>query len=501
MKKLIVTIIITFFSISIFAQNQNDALRYSLVNYGGTARFMGLSGAYGAIGADFSTLSQNPAGIGLYRKSEFTITPMLASSNINSSYLGQSNADFRNMLYLGNVGFVMAINTNSGNENQLKQVQFGFGVNRMATFGNRMEIGGYNNESSLLTPYMLEINEEGLRPAELDPFGANLAYEVYLINYDSITGKSFIDMPYGGVQQLKTITTKGSTSETVLSAGGNFGDKLFLGVTFAFPEIKYEEESVYTEEDINNLNDNFDSFKRSEYLKTTGSGFNFKFGFIYKPFDFMRIGGAFHTPTSYYKMTDKWNASMTALYDLGDSYSMDSPEGTYDYRLTTPMRAIGSIAFVIGHYGLISADYEFVDYSTARLRADDYNFSEENTSLNKNLIQAGNLRVGAEWKAGIYAFRGGLNIYGSPFKGENNFLINKYFFRKVADGSFFELKNTLGARTGYSFGFGVHDKGYFLDFSFNHNEMKDNYYLYNIASASENKYNNNSYSITLGFRL
>lgn len=479
MKKIISIILISLISLTIFAQNENDALRYSLVNYGGTARFMGLSGAYGAIGADFSTLSQNPAGIGLYRKSEFTITPMLSSSNISSSYLGQSNDDFRNMLYLGNLGFVMAINLNSGFENQLNQVQFGFGVNRMATFGNRLEIGGFNNENSLLTSYMNEINEKGLEPTELDPFGSNLAYEVYLINYDSVTGKSFIDMPNGGVQQLKTITTKGSTNETVLSAGGNFGDKLFLGVTFAFPEIKYEEESIYTEEDINNINNNFDSFKRSEYLKTTGSGFNFKFGFIYKPFDFIRIGGAFHTPTSYYKMTDNWNASMTANYDNGDKNSKDSPEGSYDYRLSTPMRAMGSLAFIIGQYGLISADYEFVDYSTARLRAYDYNFSEENDYVNKKFTTANNLRIGTEWKSGIYAFRGGYNMYGSPYKGEN----------------------TLGARTGYSFGFGVHDKGYFLDFAFNHTSMKDNYYLYNIASAAENKLSNNSYSFTLGFRF
>jgi hypothetical protein len=288
-----------------------------------------------------------------------------------------------------------------------------------------------------------------------------------------------VDMPGGYVEQLKTITTKGSTSETVLSLGGNFGDKLFLGITFAFPEIKFEEESVYTEEDTDGNNTYFDSFKRTEYLKTTGSGFNFKFGFIYKPFDFLRIGGAFHTPTNYYKMSDDWNASMTAWYDAGDKYSYDSPEGAYDYKLTTPMRAMGSIAVIIGQVGLISADYEFVDYSTARLHADDYNFADENKIINDNLTTANNLRLGTEWKAGVYAFRGGYSLYGSPYKNGGS----------------------MGEKTGYSFGFGIHDKGYFLDFAYNHLEYKDNYFLYNDSNPASNKYKNNSYSITLGFRF
>ena len=61
------------FSVSIFAQDEVDILRYSQYQIGGTARSIGYGGAVGSLGADFSALTVNPAGIGLYRKSEMKI--------------------------------------------------------------------------------------------------------------------------------------------------------------------------------------------------------------------------------------------------------------------------------------------------------------------------------------------------------------------------------------------------------------------------------------------
>ena len=142
MKKTFTLLLAMLLSIAIYAQNENDALRYSLINYSGTARFTGLSGAYGAVGADFSCLSQNPAGLGLFRKSGFSITPVFSANTTKSDYLHTSNSDFRNTLYLGNAGYVMAIKLNEDNGSHLKQIQFGFGMNRMAIFSNRMIVSG-----------------------------------------------------------------------------------------------------------------------------------------------------------------------------------------------------------------------------------------------------------------------------------------------------------------------------------------------------------------------
>ncbi|MDA3853446.1 MAG: hypothetical protein PF444_04305, partial [Bacteroidales bacterium] len=74
-----ITLIITLFAslFSISAQTAFDALSFSREVSGGTARYMSMGGAFSALGGDFSTLSVNPAGIGIYRSNEFTFTPTL----------------------------------------------------------------------------------------------------------------------------------------------------------------------------------------------------------------------------------------------------------------------------------------------------------------------------------------------------------------------------------------------------------------------------------------
>jgi len=487
MKKTFAMLITTLISLALFAQNENDALRYSLINYSGTARFTGLSGAYGAVGADFSSLSQNPAGIGLYRKSEFTITPVLSNGSTQSDYLNSRNTDFRNTLYLGNVGYVMAIKLNENSGSHLKQIQFGFGMNRQSMFNNRMIIANNDNKNSLLLNYFDETNPKNADSSSLYRFGARMAYNVNLLyqNPNDTADVWRVDVPAGALYHSSE--TRGGITETVLSAGTNFDDKLFLGITFGFPRINYQTENTYSENDDKNASDYVKSFQRTEYLDTRGTGFNFKFGFIYKPVEFIRIGGAFHTATAYNNMHDSFGATMTANYDqppLNNSNKTrftSSADAAYDYKLTTPMKAMGSLAVIIGQYGLISADYEYIDYTTARMRANDYNFQSENNSIRSVFTSANNFRFGTEWKAGIYAIRGGTSFYGSPYKGES--------------------AGESGARMGYSLGFGVHEKSYFLDFSFNHMESKDNYYIYGYIPASKNKYISNSYSITLGFKM
>jgi len=484
MKKIIPGIVLTMFALVGYSQNATDALRYSFVSYEGTARFSGLSGAYGAIGADFSSLSQNPAGIALYRKSEFTITPGFFSSSSKSSFFNESSKDYRTNLSLRNVGMVFAQVKNEENPNKLlKGLQFGFGLNQLANFNNRIVIEGFNTENSLLGEYAGNANNGGnpINLDALDPFSALQAYNTNLLVFDSADAYYWVDMP-DSVLQRKTIQTLGTSREMLLSCGANFGNKLYLGISFAFPSLRYEEESNFSEQDSKGLSSNadpsynFDAVKRSEYLLTRGGGFNMKFGFIYKPLEFLRIGGAFHTPTTY-NLTDEWNSSMVSYFENGSRYSDNSPDGTYDYRITTPMRAIGSLALV-SKYGLISADYEYIDYSTARLRADGDDFFDVNEIVRNELGQAHNIRIGAEVKLNIITLRAGTSYYGSPYQDSS----------------------TRGARMGYSAGLGIREKGYFMDFAFNHVESKDDLYLYG-STFSANTYKTNRFMMTLGLRF
>jgi hypothetical protein len=53
----------------------------------GTARYVGMGGAMEALGADISTINTNPAGIGLFRKSQIAVSGgFVAQSNAKTSF-------------------------------------------------------------------------------------------------------------------------------------------------------------------------------------------------------------------------------------------------------------------------------------------------------------------------------------------------------------------------------------------------------------------------------
>jgi long-subunit fatty acid transport protein len=212
-------------------------------------------------------------------------------------------------------------------------------------------------------------------------------------------------------------------------------------------EVTYEE--IDTEGNIVYQDSTYDfiSFRYDQNLETVGSGINFKLGAIYKPADWIRLGAAIHSPTYFYEMHDDYSTSLRAVLE-GFDETFDSPQGVFDYKVTTPFRAMGSVAFIIMQYGLLSMDYEFVDYSMAKLNSTTYKFSVENDVIRNKYTQAANLRFGTEWKYGPLALRGGYAIYGSPFA------------KDVATA------DTDLATDIISFGLGFRQDGYFADLGY-----------------------------------
>jgi len=134
-NNLYITLIALLSSSFALAQNSVDVLRYSQTNVGGTARSMAHGGAFGAVGADFSSLSINPAGIGLYKKSELSLTPTFYLSNVNSDLNGHSGFDHKNNFNMNNYGLVLV--SGSAKKKGWKYFQFGLGVNRLENFNHR----------------------------------------------------------------------------------------------------------------------------------------------------------------------------------------------------------------------------------------------------------------------------------------------------------------------------------------------------------------------------
>ncbi len=460
MKRVIIISAILLFSVNTFAQYAGDALRFSQQYYQGTARNMAVGSAFGALGSDLSSLAINPAGLGLYRNSEYTITPEIFTRNSSSLYLGQNIDNSRTIFDLSNFGLVNTIKTGKNNGG-FKYFQFAFGMNRLNNYNTNRTIVGNNADNSKLDVFLekadginyedIENNYSGYYSYDLTP-----AWNTFLI--DTIPGYTdlyYSPVPFAGTQQKEVIESRGSTNEWDLSVGGDFNDKLYFGITLGLPYTRFYRDTRYSENDIADTIPYFSSWSVYENLTTTGFGFNIKLGMIYRPVNWLRIGGAFHSPT-WYSMTDNWYSVYNSDLEW-DSFSSSSPNGTFNYKLYTPMRAIGDVALIFKKYGFLTFEYEYVDYGTARFKAPGVDYaSGTNADIKSNYQGTNNFRGGIEIRAGMFNFRGGYALYGSPYKNSLN------------DG----MKQYITGGLGYNNGrVGV-------DFAFVYGNKKSDYYLY-----------------------
>lgn len=464
-------------AISANAQNDIDAMRYSQITFGGTARFASMAGSMGALGGDISTLGSNPAGIGLFRKTEVTITPSIGSQSTSSTFNNTNSEDKKLNLNLANIGLVTTINLSDRNNTGWKSINFGFDYNRTNSFQNRVSIQGYNKTSSLLDTYVAAAN--GTSIASFDPFSTALAWNTYLINPDS-THYNHVLKNYGELQQ-KSVETTGSMGETDLSFGGNYNNRVFIGATLGIVNALYNEQSVYQEVDAQDSIKGFKSFSLTQNLTTRGTGANFKFGMIVKVTDWLRIGGAVHTPTVLH-LSDSYNSSMQSNLDSAKTYSSISPDGSFNYTVTTPFRVLGSVGLVISKNALLNAEYEYVDYTNAQLNSSPNVFSDVNNTIRSKYTATGNIRVGGEIRFDPIAFRIGYAFYGSPFKGG---------------------ENMNASRSSYTAGVGFRENNYFLDFAYVLTKYTAYDYLYDptLVSSVKNDYTSSSFMLTCGVKF
>ncbi|MCK4569685.1 MAG: hypothetical protein KAT76_05290 [Bacteroidales bacterium] len=470
MKKYIFTLFIaTLISLQGHTQNAVDALRYSQLYTGGTARYMAMGGAFGALGGDFTSLSNNPGGLGIYKSSEFNFTPSIHVGSSNSLYNGYAGNDSKTNFAIGNAAYVYTKRLSSrANQPGFRHFQFAMGLNRLNDYNRRMVMAGENTENSLLDTYVqfadgifykdIENNRGGLYGFDLYP-----AWWTYLLDADTATSTYFSPIPNGGTMQRKIMEQWGSMNEWSFGFGTNYQDILYLGMSFNIPWIRYFERSTYSETDIADTIYDFNRFNVYDRIETRGTGFNLKFGFILRPFDFLRIGGAVHTP-SWFNMRDYWDRSMESYFDNGDYYTQASPYGNFRYKLTTPLRLQGSLAFIIGQYGLISGEYEYVDYSNTKFRSVDYGYFDENNDISTSYVQGHNIKAGTEWRSGPFSFRAGYAYQNSPYRSGIN----------------------DGALSAYSGGIGYKDKFYYLDFAYVFTKKTEDYYFYGTDNISVN---------------
>ncbi len=472
MKKAGITIIavITMFS-GITAQNIDDALRYSQVFYGGTARFTSMGGAFTALGGDLSTLSQNPAGLGIYRSSELTISPQLFHIN-NVADFTETSTDYQYNFNLGQAGVVFNF-INNENETGLVTLNFGYSFNKTNNLNNAIRIQGAYGSSSM-ADYWAD-RSYNLYTDELsgDAPDAFLAYDTWVI--DTLPGEytqygtvfsNYGDNPPAlyGQNIRRLISQEGYTGEHAFSVGGNYSNKIYFGATLGISRLNFISHFEHLESTDYDLPSKFSDFNYTLHYEQDGTGYALKLGAIVKPVEPLRIGVAFHSPTLY-RINEYLYDNMTSNFTDGGKFESSNEPNRYNYTLTTPFRVLAGVSYQIQKIAILSADYEFVDYRTARFSKKDAGWvADANELIKYSLRSASNIRLGGEIRLSKFYLRGGYGYYGKAFmEGEENEDLDQ---------------------TSVSCGAGFREQNLALDFGFANYKSTEKYILYTSSLGS-----------------
>lgn len=506
MKRSLFIISLALLSSAAFAQSEYDALRFSRSFQQGTARSTAMGGAFGALGGDVSCLSANPAGMSVYKRGEFTFTPQFINTNTESMINGFQAEDSKFSFKIANVGFVQS--NYDADKSGFKGWSWGVAFNRIMDFNGKRRVEGRNDRGSMLDAW--KERSTGSALDGLDKFTAKLGYDCYLLDGDANVSNGWITAhdngwfdnvfnPDGSCMYEETqkfvSKTKGGLNTWDFGVSGNYADKLYFGATIGLATLRYKQTSTYSEDDKNNrVGYKYWDFK--ENVNDVGAGVNLKAGVIYKPVNYLRVGAAVHTPT-WYQVEDKYYSSVKAEYDEPVTWTEGDVEragenpveslsdhNEYKYNLMTPFKAILSAAFIAPGRGLLSVDYEYVNYSMTKFENEDFDsfeFDTQNQAIKDKLQGTSNLRVGAEVKCSPnVALRAGYAIYGNPCK-----YIDKTFERQI-----------------FSFGAGVGNEDVFFDLTGSYHLFETKKVLYESKSVYQDyDYKNKSLYITMTLGL
>ena len=461
MKKILqyIFVLSSLISYSQTLSYSDQAVLFSTNDNYGTARFMGMSGAFGALGGDISAIDVNPAGLAVFNNTDFTTSLSYRESEINSNFYGNSVNNKDDYFRFSQIGGAAAV-VNFRNSN-LKKFAFGFNYNITNDFDNNYLVKGNSGIPTYIDDPFLNYDDDETN-------------NVYYINIDD---------------QYFTNYTSGLNDKFTMSFATQYQDFLYFGMTLNFHHINYYQNTFYEEYNNDGNGNTLDAFLTQD-LSTYGNGFNFGLGAILKPTQNLRLGLSYQSPIWYNLSENSIQYQDPGSGELfpgdleifvsnnPDEYYVEYGERNYfDYELKTSDKFIGSLAYVFGKFGLISFDYTYQDYSNIYLKPSSL-FIPENEDLKRGLQNTSSFRLGTEWRFNIFSLRGGYRFEDSPYKQSLN-------------------DEDL---TGYSFGLGIQFNRMFkLDFAYDNSSYTSTYsFIDNIdVDPAKLDIDNNRFTSTL----
>ncbi len=481
------------------AQNTyiNDRLT-SIDQLNGSARFVGMGGAMGALGADLSTISSNPAGLGLYRKSDIGMTFGAVIPDGNGWDTNDKSTYGENLsrASFDQFGAVFSLKTNGP---KVKFVNFGFNYQKKLNFNQ----GFYADNNNILgSSQMTQLayiasdiygdafrdnqgklqnvpnNLTGLAmfPSEKDLSGDNY----YLTEGVDENGNKVRYNDFESAYSNYTRHQRGSLKAFDMNVSLNVSDRVYFGATLGIDRLDYKEWNEYAEYGTD------DGLNHSVYNDTEieGTGLNGKLGIIVRPFEYnsFRFGITMETPTWY-------RLSNSTLYNLDKG---DQPESYLEYTLRTPWKARFSLGQTIGQKFAWGLEYEYANYSKTKMGYPAYDYNDPDRSqfrtadwdVAMNQLTAATLKGQNTLRLGVevkpirqFAIRAGYNLISSRFNeqvGFDQYSIDSYAMNYATNTEYMRLGNTNIVTVGMGF----QGKRFYVDMTYMFRGQRGDFYAF-----------------------
>ena len=484
-------ILLPFLAVAFAAQAQDTYINERITNSSsdviGTARYVGMGGALGALGADMSVISWNPAGIGIYRRSDIAMT---FGGTWGKSYINEEN---RGKATFDQAGFVYHMPLNSTTcphinlaFNYQKKINFNHNfyasngalgglsqMDQLAELARFYETEGFNLPGLAL--------DNGFFDPVIDEDGNQIKDE---------RGRGYYCNDYPSSSNIYTHHSEGSLQSFDFNLSTSINDRVFLGLTLGIDNMRYRGWNVYGENSIDKYTQNeIANYDLNNDVNISGTGVNVKLGAIFFPIpdNSLRFGFAVETPT-WYRLQ---NSTLFSIYNYFRETSTEEWESYLKFKLRSPWKLRASIGSTVGSNFAWDVDYEFATYASTSMgypKYEDVSYGNmKDVAMNQltrdNLRGTHTLRAGFEINATKeLAFRLGYNLSTSAYKkhvGFDQYELNSAAMDYATGTSYMRL----GTTNLLTLGVGYRTKSFYIDLAYKLRNQKGDFYAFDTSFA------------------
>lgn len=457
------------------AQAPMDMARNGMRDIHGTARAQGMSNAVGALGADPTAVSINPAGIGLYRSSEVSLGFNFGQVKTSTNWMDKEGADMSK--WVGNLDHLSIIFPIYNSLSSDLRLVMGASAGSLYDYDRDYEMRSVAPDYSLAEYIANKATATGAPFGQLEQissspnFLASMGYLGGFIEtkpgYDNV----YVPATYAAVNPFAAdkyaednityllpqtgklnVSEKGSRKSYDFTLGGSWADRIYFGAALRSTSMSYSRSSMYREDFSYTYKPQYNEPDQVYYtelgnsLTVAGGTVGANLGIMAAIGDYGRIGLSYNTPSFgrfnevFYTTTAWYNSNRTeekgGKVVSAPLYTNGTDDMTNSYSVMLPGDLTASAMVFLGGYGMVTYDFNWRDLGSARFQGSA--FDSANTFLKEDYGSQMTHRIGVEvrpisWlylRAGYSYTDGGLKAEGlRPTDG------NALTYDYVASGS------------------------------------------------------------------